>query len=229
MQTKLKRESCDLSLNGLEELLDSGKPARPAPEERTICSGAAAQDWSVDETARALGLSRGGVIRRLEDGILTGYKVQRPSGWVWRVKPSWLGGSSKKHDSSATGATAEDPQACPAEDSAATFQNETEPPLFETVAGQDFIEAVEVVEEPAALPAVAPADYRELVELRTRLQMAEFQYQETCQKLDAAHYKIGYLEARLETTQEQIKLLTNSQEQRSWWRRWRQWFTTVNE
>lgn len=72
MQPKLKNQQSDLSLDGLEGLLDSSK------EPGTAASGEdSEQDWTVEESSRALGLSRGAIIRRLEDGILPGYRVKR--------------------------------------------------------------------------------------------------------------------------------------------------------
>jgi hypothetical protein len=88
MQAKPQTNTSDLSLDGLEGLLDSSDS-----QEGSTTNGAIedVQDWTVEETSRALGLTRGAIIRRLEDGILPGYKVKRSYGWVWRVKPIWLG------------------------------------------------------------------------------------------------------------------------------------------
>lgn len=42
-------------------------------------------------------------------------------------------------------------------------------------------------------------------------------------KLEAASYRIGYLEAQLETERQQIKLLTDSQHKPGWWARFKKW------
>ena len=42
-------------------------------------------------------------------------------------------------------------------------------------------------------------------------------------KLEAASYRIGYLEAQLETERQQIKLLTDSQHKSGWWTRFKKW------
>ncbi len=44
------------------------------------------------------------------------------------------------------------------------------------------------------------------------------------EKLEAASMRIGYLEARTENYETQIKLLTDSQHKRSWWARFGAWF-----
>jgi len=44
-------------------------------------------------------------------------------------------------------------------------------------------------------------------------------------KLNSASYRNGYLESQVQTTQDQIKLLTDSQRQeKSWWARFSSWF-----
>jgi hypothetical protein len=43
-------------------------------------------------------------------------------------------------------------------------------------------------------------------------------------KLEAASYRIGYLEAQLEAERNQVKLLTDSQHKPDWWRRAWRWF-----
>jgi hypothetical protein len=43
-------------------------------------------------------------------------------------------------------------------------------------------------------------------------------------KLEAASYRIGYLEAQLEAERQQIKLLTDSQHKKKWWHRVGSWF-----
>lgn len=48
--------------------------------------------------------------------------------------------------------------------------------------------------------------------------------QAQAQKLEAANYRIGYLEAQTQTYKEQIKLLTDSQHKSGWWVRFCSWF-----
>lgn len=42
-------------------------------------------------------------------------------------------------------------------------------------------------------------------------------------KLEAASYRIGYLEAQLETERQQVKLLTDSQHKPGWWAQFKKW------
>ena len=47
-------------------------------------------------------------------------------------------------------------------------------------------------------------------------------------KLEAATYRIGYLEAQLESERKQVKLLTDSQHKPGWWTRFCTWFMGQN-
>lgn len=65
----------------------------------------------------------------------------------------------------------------------------------------------------AAQPSFAP-------ELKSLLDVITKQ----AEKLEAASMRIGYLEARTENYETQIKLLTDSQHKRGWWARFGAWF-----
>lgn len=43
-------------------------------------------------------------------------------------------------------------------------------------------------------------------------------------KLEAATYRVGYLESRLEDRESQIKLLTDREQKSSWWTKFSSWF-----
>src|SRR5262249_31132770 len=45
------------------------------------------------------------------------------------------------------------------------------------------------------------------------------------EKLEAATFRVGYLQAQLEASQETVKLLTDSQHKPGWWRRFCSWAT----
>ena len=53
--------------------------------------------------------------------------------------------------------------------------------------------------------------------LKTKLEMTEFQYQETLSKLESANCQIGYLQAQLENSQGQMIMLTKRR--RGFWQR----------
>jgi hypothetical protein len=44
------------------------------------------------------------------------------------------------------------------------------------------------------------------------------------QKLEAANYRIGWLESQLLEREKDIKLLTDSQHKDSWWAGFKKWF-----
>jgi hypothetical protein len=301
MQPKPKTQSSDLSLDGLEGLLNSNTPAQDA------AIAIDEQDWTVEETARALGLTRGAVIRRLEDGILTGYRIKRSFGWVWRVKPSWTESRKKSgpvatdssHDlarsidvadttdsySSSAGFSSLDSASSDSLEKAALenlafispietlvesdlkqhdFSTDLNLPNCAETEGLDdsgeqnetagntldcsgssaqlntesiddshskelgsdktrgYVEVFDVCEESLGAMSLSSESFKELVELKAKLQLTELRFQEANCKLDSAHQKIGYLEAKLESSQEQIKLLGDSQ--MPWWKKWQRMF-----
>lgn len=310
-----------LSLDGLEDLLEESE-ADDLHEQRPL------QDFSVEETAKTLGLTRGAVIRRLEDGILEGYRIKRPYGIVWRVCDPRLFGGEAAQDSKLAEkkrrirrfveqtrrATSE--QAIATESSGlmsadsmgesgsadsmgadSNYANSAHADSFDCdsfdrdsmlghsvnagsiplnsmgidLSGtlnlqgpdryaepsterlfskdrsrqdagapgiepmsdlneEDLLEHVEVSDvdlDEIYLPAVSRQHEMNMLQLRSKLEATEFQFQDTLNKLDQAHYRIGYLEARLESTQEQMRLLTDQHAHQPWWQRWRQWFRTM--
>lgn len=65
---------------------------------------------------------------------------------------------------------------------------------------------------------VGPTDEQSAVIAAYKEQIKELQ-----NKLDAAAYRLGYLEHERETHVEQIKLLTDSQHEPGWWARFTKW------
>jgi hypothetical protein len=89
---------------------------------------------------------------------------------------------------------------------------------------EDRVEGVEVAQEP-----LQEGDRNALRSVDTGL--AEKLIRELQEKLDArdhhlqaANYRIGYLEAQLESERQQVKLLTDSQHKPSRWARFYSWF-----
>lgn len=286
MQSELKSSTGNLSQTEIEQLLDGSVPKELKAS--TTSGEPSDQDWTVEETARVLGLSRGAVIRRLEDGILPGYRVKRGYGSAWRVKPIWIRSKDEaetnssqiktesmqvleKDDSTNSGANLDSgldqcidksaktiPSAetlSSAETSCATneaasgsagmeaidvhfsaaldFTPESENKIDSNPAEPqaqprsnsliDFLEVYEADEETKDCAAVPLSTYKELIELRTKLEMIDSQYQETKNRLESANYKIGYLEARLESSQEALRLLGGVPKS-GWWQNFCQWF-----
>jgi len=221
MQPKIQIQASDLSLEGLEELLEDSPVSVAASGTTAGAQVADAQDWTVEETSRALGLTRGAIIRRLEDGILPGYKVRRANSWVWRVKPVWLPETREKHENEAKTA-----------DEAAALE-----PVGEKKESADadrkhveVDECIDVLtdctpeEEEIYLPSARMAGLQELMQLRAKLEMTEFQFQDSLSRLSAANQQIGYLQAKLENSEEKLRLLVDSEKNSPWWNRWRLWF-----
>ena len=73
-------------------------------------------------------------------------------------------------------------------------------------------------------PPTPDASFEELIELRTRLQIAEQQNEELKAQLQGATFRNGYLEAHLEGKDKEIKLLTDSQHKRGWRSQFWSWF-----
>lgn len=221
MQAKPKNNASDLSLEGLEGLLD---PSDSQEEGTAHGATEELQDWTVEESSRALGLTRGAIIRRLEDGILPGYKVKRPYGWVWRVKPVWLG--QKRNETRAEQEDAQD-EFTPddAQQRAEAHEEKKTEARHDHAQQQDLLEVFDA-DDVEFMPPATTSGVRELIQLKTKLEMTQYQFQDTVSKLETANYRIGYLEARLEASQEQLKMLTDSRRMEPWWQRWSQWFTS---
>jgi Helix-turn-helix domain len=84
---------------------------------------------------------------------------------------------------------------------------------------EGFDGAVEVLQEGA--PDVRITD-NSLVEKLIRELQDKLENKD--HHLQAANYRIGYLESQLENQREQIKLLTDSQHKGGWWARFSSWF-----
>lgn len=279
MQSELKSSAGNVSQTEIEQLLDGSVPKDLSAS--TTSGEPSDQDWTVEETARVLGLSRGAVIRRLEDGILPGYRVKRGYGSAWRVKPIWIRSKDEaetsssqikaesmqvleKNDSTNSGASLDSGLGqCIAKSAETLSSADTSFATNEAASGSagteaidvhfsatldftpesekidsnpaepqaqprsnssiDFLEVYEADEETKDCAAVPLSTYKELIELRTKLEMIDSQYQETKNRLESANYKIGYLEARLESSQEALRLLGGSPKS-GWWQNFCQWF-----
>lgn len=89
-----------------------------------------------------------------------------------------------------------------------------------------------------ALGQIQIQDQVEQIEFQDQIQMepASFQIQDQViqgyqdqvrqlqEKLEAATYRVGYLQAQLESSKDTIKLLTDNQHKSGWWTRFCSWF-----
>jgi len=75
-----------------------------------------------------------------------------------------------------------------------------------------------------AMPGPMPGPDPEVIELRTKLELAEQEKADLKKQLQGATYRNGYLEAQLEAERQTIKLLTDSQHKPGWWTKLAHWF-----
>ena len=85
---------------------------------------------------------------------------------------------------------------------------ETSETIFETVIPREAsLETAEIPTETVHETSLVTVDIDELL-----------------RKLEGATYRIGYLEAQLESERQQVKLLTDSQHKPGWWAKFSSWF-----
>lgn len=222
MQAPANNKTNNLSLNGLEKLLESKRSASTLSESLEPSPATAhsaelnQQDWTVEECSRALGLSRGAIIRRLEDGILPGYKVRRGGIWAWRVRPVWLDPEPEAEQK------ALQEQAHVTEQEQDSSPNSAPMEIWEELNPADDTQ----LQEPQTWST-------EIAELKAKLELSQQQFQDALAKLESANVRIGYLQARFEASQEQIKLIGQNPDKKSVsasaWSRFKSWFLGKNQ
>ncbi len=178
-------------VQGTPEAIPEGTPViTGAPHEAIpIQSTDIPQGIPVEEAARAFGTSTRAIIKRLQKGTLSGFKVPSKFGDKWLVASEAIPESVESK-----------PKAIP----------EGTPVI--TGASPEAI-PVQSKDIPQGVPV-------EIV-------------QELLKKVEALTYRNGYLESQvaerdrqIESHENQIKLLTDSQHKRGWWARFVSWFVT---
>lgn len=96
-------------------------------------------------------------------------------------------------------------------------------PKAQEAQGQAQVE-VHVVQDQAQPKAQGAQDQAQSEAHDEVFEVYKEQIKELQHKLEAASYRIGYLEHERHTYQQQIKLLTDSQHKGSWWAGFRKWF-----
>lgn len=178
-------------VQGTPETIPQGTPeiAGESPEAIPAQSKDIPQGVPVEEAARVFGTSTRAIIKRLQKGTLSGFKVPSKFGDKWLVAPEAIPSSVESK-----------PKAIP----------EGTPEIAGT--------------PPEAIP-VQPKDIPQGVPVEI--------VQELLKKVEALTYRNGYLESQvaerdrqIESHENQIKLLTDSQHKRGWWTRFSSWFMT---
>ena len=150
----------------------------------------------VEEAARRLGISPRAIQKRLKKGSLIGSKIKTGSLERWVIEAASL---------------------------PPTDQAQNSPTLIELDANP-----VEVVREPSSgldcLDANLYSGGRELGANQGANDFKDELIKELQHKLEAASYRLGYLEHQIETQNNQIKLLTDSQHKGGWWAKFSSWF-----
>ncbi len=177
------------------------------------------QILSLKEAVEFYKISEKTIRLHIKDGKIPARKEEGPRGLEWRIYPQGI------------------PKDIPVEETTSL-----EPEFVQH--GSDVAETVTTVEEDGTI--VEPARYQSgsnpdttwyaeaqvasgsqgsaqpsfAPELKSLLDVITKQ----AEKLEAASMRIGYLEARTENYETQIKLLTDSQHKRAWWARFGAWF-----
>jgi hypothetical protein len=177
-------------VQGTPEAIPEGIPkfAKASLEAIPVESKDTPQGVPVEEAARVFGTSTRAIIKRLQKGTLSGFKVPSKFGDKWLVAPEAIPTAVENNQKAI-------PKGTPASAGAS----------------------------PEAIPQSKEISQGVPVEI----------VQELLKKVEALTYRNGYLESQvaerdrqIESHQDQIKLLTDSQHKRSWWARFGSWFVT---
>lgn len=159
---------------------------------------------TVERAAEILGISSRAVQKRLQKGTLKGLKTKQGGIERWSVN---LSVTDREQGASCS----EQFAICELQD-ANTLELDREqdapcPIQFANLDCQDTSWAEEPRPDKTTID-----DYKDRV------------IQELQAKLEAATFRVGYLQAQIETSQETIKLLTDSQHKPGWWAKFSSWF-----
>lgn len=176
------------------------------------------QILSLKEAVEFYKISEKTIRLHIKDGKIPARKEEGPRGLEWRIYPEGIPGDITAEELTSP----EPPFVQPGSDVDETVttveENATtvEPVRFQPGTSTEsnwYTDAHVINGDPAAnQPSFAP-------ELKSLLDVITKQ----AEKLEAASMRIGYLEARTENYETQIKLLTDSQHQRGWWARFGSW------
>ena len=150
----------------------------------------------------------------IKDGKIPARKEEGPRGLEWRIYPKGL-----PKDIPASETSALEPELVQTGSDVSETEDNTivEPERYQTGTTPEpswYTDAkITGASQVPVQPSFAP-------ELKSLLDVITKQ----AEKLEAASMRIGYLEARTENYEKEIKLLTDSQHKRGWWARLGAWF-----
>ncbi len=188
------------TIEGLDELFDEGANLVKVVRELDAIPPPIARESveyiDVEEAASRLGISVRAVQKRLKKGSLVGSKVKTGSLERWVIDAACLPSVEL---------------ACPV------------PTLIEVDANPvEFVR--ELVSDQQSLDANSLDGVREQGANQDSNRFKDELIKELQHKLEAASYRLGYLEHQVETQNSQIKLLTDSQHKGGWWAKFSSWF-----
>ncbi len=188
------------NLEGLDSLFDRGANSLEVVREQDATSNASVrvpvEYLDVEEAARRLDISVRAVQKRLKKGSLIGSKIKTGSLERWVIDAACL----------------------PAIDSPCPSPNLIEMDANLVELGREHSD------ELSCLDANPFYDGRELGANQDASSFKDEMIKELQHKLEAASYRLGYLEHQIETQSNQIKLLTDSQHEGGWWAKFSSWF-----
>lgn len=199
--------------NGLDDLFDCEQVRTgpdgclaPVPTDANLYP----EPVPVENAAKALGHSLNALKKQLRKGTIKGFKQQTKHGEKWFVYPSEI------------------PSTCEQVPTSADECMEPVPSKIDLCLVPVPVD-VEVCSAPVPTSAEPiPGTYAEPVAIDTEERPPVDKHLEVIKelqnKIEILTYRNGYLEAQLETEREQIKLLTDSQHQPSWWTKFKSWF-----
>ena len=208
--------------NGFEEIFDCEQVRTgadgclaPVPTDanlyrESLSAGAElAEPMPVENAAKALGQTLNALKKQLRKGTIKGFKRQTKHGEKWFVDASEIPRICEQVPTSADGCLAP----VPAEKDLclAPVPLDVEVCLAPVPTSADPLHGA---------PAEPVAADTERLQVDKHLEVIK----ELQNKIEILTYRNGYLEAQLETEREQIKLLTDSQHQPSWWTKFKSWF-----
>lgn len=153
--------------------------------------------WTIAEASKHLQVSAITVRRRLQRGELEGSKIQGPNGPEWRIKPCNLDPDQTLLNNS---------DLTPEHDHT-QVDNPAQPELTQPLINDKSDPSQMVIDS-----------------LLKRISDLEHSLADSQSNLQSASWRNGYLESRIQTQEDQIKLLTDSQHKPSKWARFKAWF-----
>jgi len=193
------------STEGLDDIFDLAPvPTSANLYREPVATGASLfqEPVPVELAAQIMGSSVNALKKQLRKGTVKGHKRDTKHGSKWFVEPSELPESTPVDVSNAS-ISLEPVTTCASIEIAPV-------PTDAYLCQEPVTTCSEIQSEPVPTSAETDKHLNYIQELQN--------------KLEGATYRIGYLEAQLESERAQVKLLTDSQHKGGWWAKFSSWF-----